>query len=247
LLDKLPQPASVDEALKALRENFAAGVDATKLFLATPQGNGAVKRLPPEIARAAVTESHQRGKLVFAHPTDFTGVEAAIDAHVDILAHPPLGSPVPWPEQMLTQARDAGMAMVPTLKLLKYELKKEQVPEQIADGIVNESVREFGRFAAMGGQVLFGTDVGYMTDYDPTLEYEFMAAAGMTPMQILTSLTTAPALRWHEQDRRGRLAAGMEADIVVLNSDPTQAAKNFSDIRCVIRGGELIYSGKAGE
>ncbi|HEY5755643.1 MAG TPA: amidohydrolase family protein [Steroidobacter sp.] len=245
LLDKLPQPASVDEALKALRENFAAGADATKLFIATPQGNGVVKRIPPEIAQAAVTETHQRGKLVFAHPTDFTGVQAAIDAHVDIFAHPPLGSPAPWPEQMLKQAREAGMSMVPTLKLLPYELKKQQVPEAVADKIVAETVAEFGKFAAMGGQVLFGTDVGYMTDYDPTLEYELMAKAGMTPMQILASLTTTPALRWQEQARRGRLVAGMQADIVVLNTDPMQAANNFADIRCVIRGGELIYPEKA--
>jgi imidazolonepropionase-like amidohydrolase len=242
LLDKLPQPATVDETLKVLRGNFAAGADVTKLFIATPQGNGGVKRIPPEIAQAAVAETHQRGKLVFAHPTDFTGVQAAIDAHVDILAHPPLGSPAPWPEQMLKQVRDAGMSMVPTLKLLKYELKKQQVPEAVADKILAETGGEFGKFAAMGGQVLFGTDVSYMTDYDPTLEYELMATAGMTPTQILASLTTTPARRWQEQSQRGRLAAGMQADIVVLNSDPMQAAKSFSDIRCVIRGGELIYS-----
>lgn len=247
LLDKLPQPATIDKAVKALRENFAAGADATKLFIATPQGKGVVKRMPPEIVQAAVKETHHDGKLVFAHPTDFIGVQAAIDAHVDILAHPPLGSPAPWPEQMLKQAKDAGMAMVPTLKLLKYELKKDQVPEPIADKIVAESVGEFGRFAAMGGQVLFGTDVGYMTDYDPTLEYELMATAGMTSAQILASLTTTPAERWQEQTKRGHIAPGMQADIVVLNSDPMKAAKSFSDIRCVIRAGEVIYSGKVAE
>ncbi len=54
---------------------------------------------------------------------------------------------------MLKQVRDAGMSMVPTLKLLKYELKKDQVPEAVADKIVAETVGEFGKFAAMGGQV----------------------------------------------------------------------------------------------
>lgn len=247
LLDKLPQPSSVEETLKTLRENFVAGVDATKLFIATPQGKGVIKRMTPEIAQAAAKETHQRGKLVFAHPTDFTGVQAAIDAKVDILAHPPLGASAPWPEQLLKQTKDAGMSMVPTLKLLQYELKKDRVPADVADKIVAESVKEFGKFAAMGGQVLFGTDVGYMTDFDPTLEYELMATAGMTPMQILASLTTTPALLWQEQARRGRLATGMHADIVVLNSDPMKGAKSFSDIRCVIRGGEVIYSEKAAE
>ena len=49
--------------------------------------------------------------------------------------------------------------------------------------------------------MLFGTDVGYMHDYDPTDEYVLMAKAGMSPAQILESLTTAPAARWKEEKR----------------------------------------------
>jgi imidazolonepropionase-like amidohydrolase len=94
----------------------------------------------------------------------------------------------------------------------------------------------------MGGQVLFGTDVGYMTDHDPMLEYELMAKAGMTPMQILASLTTSPAARWQEQHRRGRLAAGMDADLVVLDADPADSPRHFAKVRCAIRGGQVIYA-----
>jgi imidazolonepropionase-like amidohydrolase len=244
LLDKMPQPASVGEAVKVLRENFSAGTDATKLFIATPQGDKSVKRIPIDIADAAVIETHRRAKLVFAHPTDIPGVQAALDVHVDILAHPPLGAPAPWPELLMKQLRDAGVAMVPTLKLLQVELEKDRVPPAIVERILGESVGEFGKFSAIGGQVLFGTDVGYMSDYDPTVEYELMAKAGMTPMQILASLTTTPATRWQEQNRRGRLAAGMDADIVVLNADPFDAPGNFANVRCAIRGGEVIYVSK---
>ena len=242
LLDKLPQPSSVDEALKVVRENLAVGSDGTKLFLVTPQGDNTVKRMPSDIARAATDETHRHGKLAFAHPTDIQGVQEALDVHVDILAHPPLGAPVPWPEPLMKQVRDARMSMIPTLKLLEFELAKEQVPATTAQRLVNESVSEFGKFAAMGGQVLFGTDVGYMTDYDPVREYELMAKAGLTPMQILASLTTTPAARWKEQDRRGRVASAMDADLVVLDADPADSPRNFAAVRCVIRGGEVIYA-----
>jgi imidazolonepropionase-like amidohydrolase len=242
LLDELPQPATVEGALKVLEQNFAAGADGTKLFIATPQADGSIKRMSGDIMRAATEATHRHGQLVFVHPTDFVGVQAALDAHVDILAHPPLGQPAPWPESLLKQIRDAGMSMIPTLKLLPFELQKEQVPPDTAKRIVNETAQEFGRFVALGGQVLFGTDVGYMTDFDPTLEYELMAQAGMTPMQILASLTTAPAARWHEQNRRGRVAAGMDADIVVLDADPAASPGNFAKVRCVIRSGEVIYA-----
>jgi imidazolonepropionase-like amidohydrolase len=69
-----------------------------------------------------------------------------------------------------------------------------------------------------------------------------MTKAGLTPMQILASLTTAPAARWKESQRRGRLAAGMDADIVVLEADPAVDARNFAKVRCVFREGTEIYA-----
>jgi len=242
LLETLPQPASVDEAVQIVRRNLSAGLDATKLFIVTPQGNGTTKRMPADIASAAVKETHRRGKLVFAHPTDIRGIQDALAAHVDILTHPPLGAPAPWPEALMKQMREAGMSMTPTLQLFPYELDKQQVPPAIAEKLITETVTEFGKFAALGGQVLFGTDVGYMTDYDPTREYELLAAAGMTPMQILASLTTTPAARWNEQTSRGRIAPEMAADLVVLDADPSDSPRNFASVRCAIRGGEIIYS-----
>jgi len=242
LLDNLPQPESVDEALRVVRGNLAAGADGTKLFIGTPQADNSVKRIPADIASAAVNETHRHGKLAFAHPTDFQGVRESLEAHVDILAHPPLDAPAPWPESLMKQVRDAGMSMIPTLKLLEFEMRKQHVPAPAAERVLNEHVREVGKFAATGGEVLFGTDVGYMTDYDPTREYELMAQAGLTPMQILASLTTTPAARWKEQDRRGRIAAGLNADLVVLDADPAESPRNFAAVRCVIRGGDIIYT-----
>lgn len=240
--DRLPQPDSVDAALAVVRENLDAGTDATKLFIVTPQGRGRVKQMKPEIAAAAVDETHRRGKLAFAHPTDIDGVRAALQAHVDILAHPPLGAPAPWPKPLMDQLRAEGVSMIPTLKLLRYELAKEQVPKDIAERIVNESVQEFGKFAAAGGKVLFGTDVDYMTDMDPTEEYELMGKAGMSAMEILASLTTAPAARWNETARRGRIAPGLDADLVVLEADPAQDVKRFAAVKCVVRGGKVVYA-----
>jgi len=240
--DKLPQPDSVDSALATVRQNLDAGTDATKLFLVTPQGQGSVKHMKADIAAAAAEETHRRGKLVFAHPTDLDGVRAALQAHVDILAHPPLGKAAPWPKPLMDRLRAEGVSMVPTLKLLRYELAKEQVPKDIADRIVNESVQEFGKFAAAGGKVLFGTDVDYMTETDPTEEYELMGQAGMNAMQILASLTTAPAARWNESERRGRIASGLDADLVVLEADPGQDVKRFAAVKCVVRGGKVVYA-----
>jgi imidazolonepropionase-like amidohydrolase len=241
-LAKLPQPDTVPAALTTVRQNLDAGADATKLFLVTPQRGRGLKRMPSDIADAAAAETHRRGKLVFAHPTDLDGIRAALRAKVDILAHPPLGTPGPWPPALMDQVRAEGVYLVPTLKLLKYELAKEKVPAEDAGRVLQDTVQEFGRFARAGGKVLFGTDVDYMSDFDPTEEYELMARAGMSPMQILASLTTTPAERWNEAQRRGRLAPGMDADIVVLERDPGLSAKHFADVKCALRNGVVIFS-----
>jgi imidazolonepropionase-like amidohydrolase len=65
-------------------------------------------------------------------------------------------------------------------------------------------------------------------------------------MQILASLTTAPAQRWNEADRRGRVAPDLDADLVVLAGDPADDVANFARVRCTFRGGALIYQAAAG-
>jgi imidazolonepropionase-like amidohydrolase len=66
-------------------------------------------------------------------------------------------------------------------------------------------------------------------------------ASALEPMQILASLTTAPAARWKENEQRGRIAAGLAADLVVLEADPGTDTASFAKVRCTIRGGRLIY------
>ncbi|MBK8741021.1 MAG: amidohydrolase family protein [Betaproteobacteria bacterium] len=239
-LERMPQPATAEGAVNVVRENLDAGADGTKLFVVTPQAGG-LRRMGAEVARAAADETHRRGKLVMAHPTDIDGVRAALAAGVDILAHTTLGVEAPWPEELQRQAIKQGMSVIPTLKLLGHELDKEKVPPEVTRRLVAASVAHVRAFVAAGGQVLFGTDAGYMSDFDPTEEYVLMARAGLTPMQILASLTTAPAARWSEAGRRGRVAAGLDADLVVLDADPAADPANFAKVRCTISRGRTVY------
>jgi imidazolonepropionase-like amidohydrolase len=240
-LDAQLMPESAAAARRLVSENLEHGADATKLFVATPQSDRSLKRMSLGIARASAEVTHAQNKLVMVHPTDLEGIRLALAAKADVLVHTTLGEEAPWPEDVLQQLLMAKVAIAPTLKLLNYELQKERVPEQIADRLVASTVENFKPFVAAGGTVIFGTDVGYMTDYDPTEEYVLMERAGMTPMRILASLTTEPAHLWNEATRRGRIEVGMDADLVVLGSDPAQDVRRFADVRCSIRGGKVIY------
>jgi imidazolonepropionase-like amidohydrolase len=96
-------------------------------------------------------------------------------------------------------------------------------------------------FADAGGQILFGTDVGFISDYDPSREYELLDAAGLSGAEILASLTTEPARRFGESDQRGTIAVGMAADLVLLGSNPLLNWRAFVDVHLTIREGQVIY------
>jgi imidazolonepropionase-like amidohydrolase len=244
LLAKMHQPKSAAEAREDVRQNLAAGANGTKLFLHTSPGMNVPKFMSIEVARAAAEETHAQGKLVLAHPTSLEGVRGAIAAGVDVLVHTTLGEPQSWDANLIAQMKAQHMSVVPTFKLWKYELRKEDVPADVIEKLIASTQQELRAFSLAGGQVLFGTDVGYMHEYDPTDEYVYMAQAGLTPMQILASLTTAPAARWKEQDRRGSVAKSLDADLVVLAGDPAEDVKNFARVRCAFRAGKLIYASK---
>ena len=89
--------------------------------------------------------------------------------------------------------------------------------------------------------MLFGTDAGYMTDYDPREEYALMAEAGMSFRQVLAALTTAPAERFGASRLAGRIVPGLAADLTVLESDPSGDVRAFAAVRYTIRNGRIIY------
>jgi imidazolonepropionase-like amidohydrolase len=93
----------------------------------------------------------------------------------------------------------------------------------------------------LGGQILFGTDVGYLSDLDPTREYELMGEAGLGWRDTLAALTTNPATRFGESRRRGQIAKGMDADLVVLRTDPATDIRAFADVRYTIRDGKVVF------
>ena len=228
--------ATDEEALAAAASLLDRGVDGLKFYAATP---GVGSRVVPESAMASgVKEAHRRGKIVFAHPSTANGLLASVRSGVDVLSHttPQSG---PWDATTIAAMMQARVALIPTLKLWIYELRHERVTLQ--DRFVDTAVGQLRAWIATGGAVLFGTDVGYMSDYDTDDEFALMARAGMTMRQILASLTTAPAERFGDSATLGRVAPGMIADLTVLRGDPSADARTFSRVAYTIRDGRFLY------
>ena len=234
---KLPEVAGAADARAAARALLDAGVDGIKLYAQTWAPPIVV--MPPDAVRGAVDEAHRRGKLAFAHPSNRDGLLNAVRGGVDILVHttPQMG---PWNDALVDEMIAARVTLIPTLKLWRYELRHDR--ESIRDQFAGVGVGQLRAWRQRRGAVIFGTDVGYMNDYDPTDEYLLMKEAGMTSRDILASLTTAPAERFGASSRAGRVAAGLDADLVVLAADPAADVRAFAAVRHTIRRGRVIYS-----
>ena len=239
LLKLMKEPATPQAAVAAVDSNLARGADAIKLFTESIMGEGKVKPMPDTIAAAAVAEAHRLQRPVFAHPSNVEGATIAISSGVDVLAHT---NSEGWTPALVAAMLAHHTALIPTLKLWSYEAAREGVTARQSDPLTDSAMDELSLFVRGGGEVLFGTDVGYMGDYDPTDEYALMARAGMTPMQILASLTTLPSQRFQPTLRLGRVIPGAIADVTVLAADPAVDVRAFAQVRYTIRDGRVIYA-----
>ncbi len=235
---RLPEVARPEQAAPMVAAVLDAGADGIKIFSGSFQGPGNTIHLPPNVVQAIADAAHARGSFVFSHPTDRTGFVIAVENGVDVLAHTapqagPLGSDV------IATMRANGVALVPTLKLWRFELERAGAPRQATQAFQNLGVGQLAEYFDAGGEIIFGTDVGYMNEFDPTEEYRLMHKAGMSFDDILASLTTAPSGRF--ADESARLAAGAQADIVIYDDPPASDITAFSRVLYTIKDGVVVY------
>jgi imidazolonepropionase-like amidohydrolase len=236
----IPEVESAAQAEERVQQEVRDGADGIKIFANSIERNE-VLTMPQDLATAIVAAGHRAGKPVFAHVSNNQGIEVAIQSGVDILAHTtPVDSA--WTPSLVQRMVTAHMALTPTLTLWDFESKNGS-PEDL-EKWMSKAAEQLGAFSKAGGQVLFGTDVGYTDRFDTSEEFKWMSRAGMSYQEILSSLTTNPAQRFGYATHTGRIAQGMDADLVVLDADPAQDPTAFSKVRYTIRAGKVIYSAK---
>ena len=232
---QLPEAATPDEAAQMTRRYLGAGLDGMKLFTGAYMGEGKpVVNMDVAVAKAAVDLAHAQGKPVFAHPQNKVGLETVIAAEVDVLAHIIPGPPGYSPEQ-LARFKSQRTALIPTLSLFAKTIGGPA----LAARLVESGVNQIKAFSENGGPILFGTDVGFTTIYDTSIEYELMHRA-LSERQVLASLTTNPAT-YFKAANKGRVEKGFDADLAILDGDPIADVSNLAKVAYTIRAGKVIY------
>lgn len=230
----LPEAAGEAEAALLATRYLGIGLDGLKLFTGSFMSETSVRNMDPAAAKAAVDVAHRAGKPVFAHPQNVAGLDIAVGAGVDVLAHFVPGLPAYSAEQ-LARFKQQNTALIPTLSMFAKFVGGPALGERL----VASGLAQIKAFTANGGTVLFGTDVGFTQLYDTTVEYELMRRA-LSEREVLATLTTNPA-RYFKAARKGSVAQGFDADIVVLDGDPIRDVTALAKVTTTIRAGEVIY------
>jgi imidazolonepropionase-like amidohydrolase len=104
------------------------------------------------------------------------------------------------------------------------------------------SLRMVKRIHDAGVPIMAGTDGPGTNPSGLQEEFRELAAAGLTPLDVLRTATTAPAAYLGRADRMGVVAEGMDADFLLLDADPLADVKNLAAIAAVVRAGHFLPS-----
>ena len=96
-------------------------------------------------------------------------------------------------------------------------------------------------FAKAGGTLLAGLDPtgmgGVIAGYGDQREVELLVEAGFTPVEAIHIATYNGAQFLGELDRIGTIAAGKQADLVVIKGDPSKKIDDIENVETVFKDG----------
>ncbi|HEX8449498.1 MAG TPA: amidohydrolase family protein, partial [Allosphingosinicella sp.] len=186
--------------------------------------------------RMAVDAAHSAGRKVSVHAGTVEGMRRAILAGADTIEHGDGGTP-----EIFRLMRSKGVALCPTLAatdaISRYRGWNGAAPEPAA---IADKRKAFAAALAAGVALCMGGDVGVYPHGDNRREMTLMAAWGMAPAAVLAAATSGNARLFGLDDRLGSVKAGLLADLVAVEGDPTHDMTALGRVRMVMKGGRVF-------
>ena len=231
---------------RAVRQAVKNGADVIKITatggVLSDTNAGTGQQLLDDELEAIVETASTMGRKVTAHAHDKQGIDAALRAGIDSIEH---GSFLDEETTRLFRQNDA--VLVPTVLAGMTVAEWAEDPDTFLTPNQVKKAREVGpvmqNMASIayrnGVTIAFGTDSGVSAHGDNAKEFQYMVAAGMSPMEAIASATVVAAKHIEMDDKIGSIETGKYADIIAVDEDPLDDVAALMDVDFVMKGGKV--------
>jgi imidazolonepropionase-like amidohydrolase len=245
------ETTGVEALRRAVRERAERGAGVVKIMASggvmTPGTDLLACQFTLEEMLAVVSEAHDLGLPVTAHAHGLPAVERAVDAGVDGIEHCSCmtGQGPLLPEALGERLAAAGTYVCPTLGRLPGVEPPPHIQARLAaiGANIEDHVEHVVELRRAGIRLLAGTDAG-IGPAKPHGVVPFAVAelveCGVAPADALAAATGVAARACGLERRTGRLAAGLDADLLLVDGDPMLDVTALQRPRLVVSRGRRI-------